>query len=633
MPRRKRQKASAAISTSSSQPRRIMQTGSSEPNDGDLPPTEKRISPLRLRAAFSHQKATRVAANALSSSYKSYMPPELSDQRDKQGKRMIAYPCKLNLLDETKRIKQESNSVGLGIKGTGDINPREVNQLCAIWCAEAARPFSALIEASHKALLHPTIRRALPGRQTISTDIHMLYSAVQKNYKTVLETHTGALYLGVDAWQSPNGFDILGTVVYRLPRPTLGILGPLGKLGCGKVRHSRQVFMSSVDSHVLTLRIQICGIVSDNASNNKVMVSELKKKKWARFKGEPQWIRCFAHVLNLIAQSILRPFGTPKKSKAKNDTRSMAPDGSEDLSSEDEDAGQQIVLHSRGASKSSSDSEDGDGTDDGDETDDGDGTDDRLAPEEDNDETESLTLDDIENASDEDESDAYTTSGCKETLAKFRAIAKKLRYSPNSKAEFRKVCRKKGCRTPHTIERDVRTRWNSTNAQLISIIRCEEAILEWQRHKRHGVDRKYYVDQSDFKLAHDLTEVLNPFYEITLQISIYGSARLSEIVIFIDQITEHLSTAISGTKYPPALRNACRLANWEPEWISEAIRLTRDMWISTYKPKPIEPRASSAVVSKRPKTGMLAGLGGAAAARGGQGLSTLWTSGLRGGSS
>jgi hypothetical protein len=28
--------------------------------------------------------------------------------------------------------------------------------------------------------------------------------------------HEGALYLGVDAWQSPNGYDIIGTVVYRL---------------------------------------------------------------------------------------------------------------------------------------------------------------------------------------------------------------------------------------------------------------------------------------------------------------------------------------------------------------------------------------------------------------------------------
>ncbi|KNF04894.1 hypothetical protein PSTG_01951 [Puccinia striiformis f. sp. tritici PST-78] len=496
-----------------------------------------------------------------------------------------------------KQSKSNKNQtlVGLGIKGTGDINPQEVNQLCAIWCAEAARPFSALIEASHKALLHRTIRRALPGRQTISSDIHMLYSAVQKNYKTVLETQTGALYLGVDAWQSPNGFDILGTVVYQLAEAN-SVGSRLEAIPLDFIRLS-QSHTGEYLAHLVSLVVEkfgiqdrICGIVSDNTSNNKVM-----------------------------------------KSKAKNDTRSMAPDGSEDLSSEDEDAGQQIVF------KSSSDSEDGDGTNDW------------LAPEEDDDETESLTLDDIENASNEDESDAYTTSGCKETLAKFRAIAKKLRYSPNSKAEFRKVCHKKGCRTPHTIERDVRTQWNSMNAQLISIIRCEEAILEWQRHKQHGVNRKYYVDQSDFNLAHHLTEVLNPFYEITLQILIYGSACLSEIVIFINQITKHLSTAISGTKYPPALCNACRvgleltnkyysltdtsplyriaivlhpsfcdeyfkLANWEPEWISEAIHLTRDMWISTYKPKPIEPRASSAVVSKRPKTGMLAGLGGAAAA-------------------
>ncbi|KAI9624946.1 hypothetical protein H4Q26_016513 [Puccinia striiformis f. sp. tritici PST-130] len=185
MPHRKQQKASTAILTSSSQPQRIMQTGSSEPNDGDLPSTEKRISPLRLRAALSHP--TRVAANALSSSYKSYMPPKLSDQRDKQGKRMIAYPCKLcgsrinqltsdsscgNLnqhvatcLMKQSKLNKNQTLVGLGIKGTGDINPQEVNQLCAIWCAKAARPFSALIEASHKALLHPTIRRVLPGRQ------------------------------------------------------------------------------------------------------------------------------------------------------------------------------------------------------------------------------------------------------------------------------------------------------------------------------------------------------------------------------------------------------------------------------------------------------------------------------------
>jgi hypothetical protein len=38
------------------------------------------------------------------------------------------------------------------------------------------------------------------------------------------------------------------------------------------------------------------------------MISELEKLGWKRFQGETQWIRCFAHVVNLIVKAILRPF-------------------------------------------------------------------------------------------------------------------------------------------------------------------------------------------------------------------------------------------------------------------------------------------------------------------------------------
>ncbi|POW04663.1 hypothetical protein PSHT_11128 [Puccinia striiformis] len=60
---KERQKASCHM-TSSSQPRRIMQTGSSEPNDGDLPPDGEEDIPLRLRAAFSHPKAQSTPNNS-----------------------------------------------------------------------------------------------------------------------------------------------------------------------------------------------------------------------------------------------------------------------------------------------------------------------------------------------------------------------------------------------------------------------------------------------------------------------------------------------------------------------------------------------------------------------------------------
>jgi hypothetical protein len=161
----------------------------------------------------------------------------------------------------------------------------------------------------------------------------------------------------------------------------------------------------------------------------------------------------------------------------------------------------------------------------------------------------------------------------------FHAIAKKSWFSPNSKAKFVKICCEKGCNTgPHSIERDVRTRWNSTNSQLKSIMRCKASMwmlspfsginqyswalwlqyqrLKWQQLKQYIVDHKFYVDESNFCLAHDLVQVLNVFHEITLQVSVSGSACLANIVVFIDQITEHLSTTI---KDPPALRNACRI--------------------------------------------------------------------------
>ena len=67
------------------------------------------------------------------------------------------------------------------------------------------------------------------------------------------------------------------------------------------------------------------------------------------------------------------------------------------------------------------------------------------------------------------------------------------------------------------------------------------------------------MDRSDFELARDLVNVLDLFYEITLQMSVAGSAQLANVVLFIDQITEHLSTAIKNIEYPPALRNACRI--------------------------------------------------------------------------
>jgi hypothetical protein len=74
------------------------------------------------------------------------------------------------------------------------------------------------------------------------------------------------------------------------------------------VENRASFFCSSYDrlsadpSHLFQ---QICGIVADNAANNKTMMDKLKKLFWKQFKGKPQWVRCFAHILNLVVKAIL----------------------------------------------------------------------------------------------------------------------------------------------------------------------------------------------------------------------------------------------------------------------------------------------------------------------------------------
>ena len=99
-------------------------------------------------------------------------------------------------------------------------------------------PLSALEQVSHQRLLHPTIIQNLSTRKMVSQAIQMIYLAIQEVFCqelkvspiassmvcpsieppcvilmiccSTIQMHQGAMYLGVDAWQAPNGFDVIG---------------------------------------------------------------------------------------------------------------------------------------------------------------------------------------------------------------------------------------------------------------------------------------------------------------------------------------------------------------------------------------------------------------------------------------
>ncbi|KNF05305.1 hypothetical protein PSTG_01520 [Puccinia striiformis f. sp. tritici PST-78] len=586
---------------------------STTPGNTQPPKSQERTDEEELtKAREKHQSSS-------SACYAYFNPPQLGDHLDKHGRKMIAYPCKTcgtlihrptyessptNLskhvascqLKKQLDTKDSQKLVAVGVSGTGDIDPRE--------------------------------------------------------------NHEGAMYLGLDAWQSPNGFDVLGTVIYRLVQEEAGGYKleamPLDFVRL-KESHTGVYLADTIRVIVKKFGVQhkICGIVTDNASNNQTMIEEIKKFKWARFKGDTQWVRCFAHILNLIAQVILRPFRSHKKNK--HTDYADREDGSDNSDSDEDDPDHQIIMSN----------EDGLDSDQEDEENDPNNNNSDLATKLIGDEELELEIDDINDLSDEGENDVYTSESCKQTLGKFRAIARKLNKSPNSKALFVDICREKNCSKPHTVERDVRTRWNSTLVQLTSIRRCSEAILEWQKDKRHGTSRSYHINQINLDLARDLVNILELFYEITLIVSTRGGARISQVVVFINQITGHLSTVISDQRdvYPAALRNACRaglqltnkyytltdcsplyrvamilhpsfkdeyfkLARWEPEWIAESIRLAREMWEHQYKPPAQQTTKSKS--RPKPQTGVLAGLSGASQARTGNMATdplTVWLTG------
>jgi hypothetical protein len=64
-------------------------------------------------------------------------------------------------------------------------------------------------------------------------------------------------------------------------------------------------------SQVILTCIQILSFTCDNASNNDTMAKELGYLV-AAFDGEASRTRCFAHIINLIAKSMIKQFNIPK---------------------------------------------------------------------------------------------------------------------------------------------------------------------------------------------------------------------------------------------------------------------------------------------------------------------------------
>ncbi|PLW05838.1 hypothetical protein PCASD_23433, partial [Puccinia coronata f. sp. avenae] len=225
---------------------------------------------------------------------------------------------------------------------------------------------------------------------------------------------------------------------------------------------------------------EICGIVADNAANNKTMMDD---------QGNTPTVWTFKEKVACNNPDPNEPDETNKEEEPENFVTNLDEEENSTNSEDEEDL---------------------------------------IGSSEDLDESNELTITDIDDLENEGDDNMYTTSLCRRTLAKFCAIATKLKKSPNSKAKFIKLCRENNCNKPHNVERDVPTHWNSTYKQILSVVRCKKAILLWQRNKQYGTTQRFHLNEGNIDLAKHLFQVLKPFYKFNLQVSTKTSAQVAE---------------------------------------------------------------------------------------------------------
>ncbi|KAG8753457.1 hypothetical protein FRC11_007414 [Ceratobasidium sp. 423] len=386
---------------------------------------------------------------------------------------------------ELRRLKQGT----LGQYGiTGGRQPPtkyEVREYVVLWITEDGRPFAIIEDRYLIKLLPVEISDMLPARSTITKDIGTMYRMSQKVIKTMLSKIPGVFHIALDMYQSGNGLDYLGLVLFHAAVKENSMYIERFVLECLSFTGQHMgVALANVVYGILRkfdIQDRVLGVVCDNASNNADMMNRFKKFKMKRLVGPTVQVHCLPHVLNLASKAIAAPF-TKMRTEMENasDPRGANKSHGGLSDSEDEEA---------------EDHDNGNGGNDGDayrddesipelldpNAEDETGEDDGTAP--------SHALDPEEEDEDpEDIADVFlpeiitgsrAATELKQAvkgLYKFAWWARKLQFSPQFKAEFQAICADVDAETPHNIQHDVRTHWNSTRMMITDAVRLESAM-------------------------------------------------------------------------------------------------------------------------------------------------------------
>ncbi|KAF7763751.1 hypothetical protein Agabi119p4_8288 [Agaricus bisporus var. burnettii] len=426
------------------------------------------------------------------------------------------------------------------------------------WICESYRPFSLVADQGY----HRNMKTG-PGRQhiyipspsTAARDVKRVFYGAVKKISEILQSSDSRLHFATDCWTSPNYRAYMAvTVQYEIHGRIHSWLLDIRELAH---RHSGVAlaaeFLKVLNDFGITDKI--LAVTCDNATNNDVMVEKMGEGA-VNFDGDTSRVRCFAHIVNLVAKSILSQFDLPKN-QSNSETAHQA---FQRRCAEEEDGLRDLDIETDEETRSSSE-----GVNTllagGNERLAGDlagirrlaGTLEhqqqrqRLqeAPEEIANDGEDMGWIDERWGMSENELGSLTQSvmPARRMLVKLRKIAFAVKNSPTVIApRWNEICTSKGLKKRH-IPTDVKTRWNSTHDLLDFSLKYQAAI---------DILTKWGI-------ATHLCKILKVFKDATLFFSKTAASTITAVIPAMDHFDEVLTTAADSPDMPPSIRAAIRL--------------------------------------------------------------------------
>ncbi|KIK18569.1 hypothetical protein PISMIDRAFT_14278, partial [Pisolithus microcarpus 441] len=216
---------------------------------------------------------------------------KLGDRYEGKGKQSIAY------------------IIGDLFRGTlADDQPMET-QLNAMH--QKAHILASLGQPLNNSLIAIAMVISLP--QSYSTLRTILGNVTGKGYPhgSRVREYDGRISFTTDAWTAPNHKAYVAFCVH-LEQEGVPLSFPLDIVEVVKSHTGHELAQAFADVlHEFGLATKILSITCDNASNNDAMIDELARNV-PTFGGKASHTRCFLHIVNLMAKSLIRQFDIKK---------------------------------------------------------------------------------------------------------------------------------------------------------------------------------------------------------------------------------------------------------------------------------------------------------------------------------